>query len=599
MQSLKHSVVIVEDEGLIAADLQGRLEKVGYRVPAVAGTAAAALEAIREQSPDLILMDIRLQGSVDGIQVAEQVRQDFDIPVVYLTAYEDRKTLERASQTQAFGYIKKPIDSASLQGSIEMAISKHRHERYLRQQRDWFSASFAAVPDAVLVTDASRIICYVNPIAEKLLGCNGSDALGKPLSELFRLSDRNGRLVDDLIPAAMVNGSPVSFPLHIWLEAGNGRRCAIEGTVTPRLRDGCADGAVVSFKDVTLRRFEEEQSRADNKHDALSRLADGIAGHLDLDLSVVAEETTRLLNLVPSDSSFRSTAETIESAALDALGVTSWLRAFGQDREIKPQMIQVNGVLQDLEKSWREMLPGLSVQFDPTPKAVHANSRELSRCLDMVLQHARWSLNPRHPVTLEASGMELEGLREWVRVRISYTSAKEDATALERVFDPSWDGNWDGLPFAYGLVRRMGGLSRARMLADKKVAFEIYLPSVDGAAAGASVPDGGERVILVIEPNAPVRRLLRDHFQLHGYAVLEAENCKNALALAERFSRPIQLAIVNPAEDDPYRESITGGLLDLKPGICVRVAGLTTAPELLDWANTALGLRALSAAGLT
>jgi CheY-like chemotaxis protein len=403
--------------------------------------------------------------------------------------------------------------------------------------------------------------------------------------------------VDDIMPAAMLQDAPVAFPPDIWLEAGNGRRCAIEGSVTPRLRDGRADGVVVSFKDVTLRRFEEEQSRQDSKHDALSRLADGIAGHLDLELSVVAEESTRLLNLVPSGSSFRATAETIESAALDALGVTSWLRAFGQDREIKPQMIQVNDVLRDLEKTWRELLPGLSVQLDPAPKAVHANSYELTRCLDMFLQHAHLSQNRRHPVTLQASGVELEGLTEWVRIRISYTSAKEDSAAVERVFDPSWDGNWDGLPFAYGLVRRMGGLSRARMLADKKVAFEIYLASVDVAAAGALIPDGEDRVILVIEPNAQTRRMLCDHFQLHGYAVMEAESSKSGLTLADQSPRPIQLAIVNPARDDPDRESITGRLLGLNPGICVRGIGLTTARELLDWAETALGLRILSAAG--
>jgi PAS domain S-box-containing protein len=593
----KHSVVIVEDEGLIAADLQGRLEKVGYRVPAVAGTAGEALEAIREKSPDLILMDIRLQGNVDGIQVAEQVRRDFDIPVVYLTAYEDRKTLERASQTQAFGYIKKPVDCASLQGSIEMAISKHRHERYLREQRDWFSASFAALPDVILVADVFGRIGYVNPVAEKVLGCKAADALGKPLTELLHLSDRNGRLVDDLMPSAILQDAPVAFPPDIWLEAGNGRRCAIEGSVTPRLRDGRADGVVVSFKDVTLRRFEEEQSRQDSKHDALSRLADGIAGHLDLELSVVAEESTRLLNLVPSDSSFRATAETIESAALDALGVTSWLRTFGQDREIKPQMIQVNDVLRDLEKTWRELLSGLSVQLDPAPRAVHANSQELTRCLVMFLQHAHLSQNRRHPVTLEVSRVELEGLTEWVRIRISYTSAKEDSIAVEHVFDPSWDGNWDGLPFAYGLVRRMGGLTRARMLPDKKVAFEIYLASVDVAVAGASIEHGEERVILVIDPNSETRRALHGYLEQHGYNVLEADSCNDALALVEQFGRPIQLALANPASDDPDRKALTARLKDLKPGICVRVAGLTTARELLDWAETALGMRILSAAG--
>jgi PAS domain S-box-containing protein len=607
METCEHSIVIVEDEGLIAADLQGRLERAGYRVPAVAGEAGEALEVIRAKSPDLILMDIRLRGNSDGIQVAEQVRRDFDIPVVYLTAYEDAKTLERASRTQAFGYIKKPIDSASLQGSIEMAISKHRHERYLREQRDWFSACFVAVPDAVLVTDGLGRICYLNPVAEELLGCNVSDALRKPSSGLLRIKHHNGRPVDDLVPVVMLQGTPVSFPVDTWLEAARGRRYAIEGTLAPRCREGRVDGVVVTFKDVTLRRFEEEQSRQDNKHNALSRLADGIAGHLDLELSVMAEESTLLLKALPSDSTLRSAAETIESAALDAFGVTCRLRAFGQEREIKPQVIQVNEVLSRLAETWHGTLPGFSVELDPEPRPVHADARELTRSLDLLLQHAHRLMIAGAGIRVMASRAELEGLDEWVRVRISYTSTSEDAAQLERVFDPSWDGNWEGLPFAYGITRRMGGLLCARIEADHNVVFEVYLPSIEVLATGAPHECDEQKVLLVIERNSEVRRLLHAYFEQHGYNVLEAGGCEEALLLAESFERPIGLVLANPAPDDKHRAELASRLVNLKPGICVRLiedyrekCGRTdelggetawrylTTRELLEWANDKL-----------
>src|SRR5579864_8059024 len=217
MESCERKIVIVEDEGLIAADLQGRLEREGYQVPGIAATGGEALQLVRAESPDLVLMDIRLAGELDGIQVADKVRQEFDVPVVYLTAYEDRETLQRASQTQAFGYIKKPIASASLQGSIEMAISKHRHERYLREQRDWLSASFSAVPDAVVVTDGSGRVCYLNPMAEQLTGCEVDRALGRSSYELLQFTYQDGRPVQDLVTAVMLEGAPVSLPADIWL----------------------------------------------------------------------------------------------------------------------------------------------------------------------------------------------------------------------------------------------------------------------------------------------------------------------------------------------------------------------------------------------
>lgn len=607
MGSREHKIVIVEDEGLIAIDLQRRLERAGYRVPAVAGTANEALEVIRAKSPDLILMDIRLQGNGDGIQVAEQVRRDFDIPVVYLTAYEDSKTLERASQTHAFGYIKKPIDSASLQGSIEIAISKHRHERLLREQRDWFSANFAAMPDAVLVADGAGRISYVNPVAEELFGCKVEDALGRPLYDVLRIKYRNGDPVDDLVPVALLQGAPVALPHDIYLEGGSGRRYAIEGTFAPRWREGGADGVVVTFKDVTLRRFEEQQARHDNKHDALARLADGVAGYLGLELSAVAEESLHLLSSLPVYSRLRPSAQNIKAAAQDALDMTGHLRAFGEEREIKPQMIQVNEVLSELEKTWGSSLPGLTVQLDPTPRPVHADLRELTRVLEVLLQHARHWAASRSPIAVGASGAEFDGLHEWVRIRVSYRTTGEDAEGLERAFDPSWDGNWDGLPFTYGVVKRMGGLLRAHMEPDKTVVFAVYLPSVEALAEGASMDGREEPALLVIERNSEVRRLLHAFFDQHGYQVLEAANGEEALLLAQEYERGIRLVIANPAADDKFRSELPARLLEFNAEVSIRLVQdyrkeeetgwhYLTKWELLEWANQALGTSARLAA---
>ena len=322
---------------------------------------------------------------------------------------------------------------------------------------------------------------------------------------------------------------------------------------------------------------------------------------------MVAEESHALLNSLPADSSLRSAAETIESAARDAFGVTCRLRAFGQEREIKPQVIQVNEVLSHLAKTWHGTLPGFAVELDPAPRPVHADARELTRCLDVLLRHAHHLMISGGGIRLTASGAELEGLDEWVRIRISYTSSSEDAAQLERVFDPSWDGNWEGLPFAYGITRRMGGLLCARIEADKKVVFELYLPSIEVLATGAPTKCEEHKVLLVIERNSEVRRLLHAYFEQHGYNVLEAGNSEEALLLAGSFEPPIGLVIANPATDDKHRPELAARLVELKPGICVRLIEgyreecrkkdelggepfwrhLTTR-ELLEWANDTL-----------
>jgi len=603
MESCERKIVIVEDEGIIAADLQGRLERAGYQVPGVAASGGEALQIIRTQAPDLVLMDIRLAGELDGIQVAEKVRSEFNIPVVFLTAYEDRETLQRASQTQAFGYIKKPIASASLQGSIEMAISKHRQERYLREQRNWLTASFSSMPDAVLVTDTSGRICYLNRMAEELTGCLVDNALGRSSGELLAFTYQDGSRVQDPVPVAMLEGKPVSLPNDIWLRGPGEVRRAIEGTAAPRVQDGHVQGVVVVFQDVTLRRFELEQSCQEKKHEALSRLADGISGQLQLELSTVAEESTRIIKSLPAACTWLPSVQTIESAAREAFAVTSQLRAFAHEREIEPGLIQVNEILKRLEAVWKGALPGLVLDLDADQRPVQADSRELTRAIDLIFQHAHHWMDAGCGAAIAASSAELEGLENWLRIRITYTSTGEDATAIERVFDPSWDGNWEGLPFVYGLIKRMGGLISART-EEGKVIFDIYLPSVKVAAAGLPLEHSDKPAILLVDANAEARRVLHTHFEQHGYNVLEACDCNDALLLAQSSEQPIRLVLANPDKEDQRRADLVGTLVNDKPGIHLRIfegyqeqqhaleSRNLTKWDLLEWANGVLGAAA-------
>jgi len=608
MESRECKIMIVEDEGLIAADLQGRLEHAGYTVPAIADSADEALRAIRETSPDLVLMDIRIKGDMDGIDVAEKVRREFDVPVVYLTAYEDRGTLERASRTQAFGYIKKPIASASLQGSIEMAISKHKHERYLREQRNWFSASFAAVPHAVVVTDGAGCVSYINPVAEELTGWKADNALNVPTTKVLQLFEqRDGRAVEDFVPVAMLQGQMTPLPAGIGLRDRSGRNYAVEGSIAPKFRDGRVDGTVIVFRDVTLTRFDEKLSRQDDKQGALVRMAEGIARRLDLELGVVAEESARLLDSLSFDSALRDTAETIEKAALEAFAVSGRLQAFARQPDMHIRQVRINDVLLRLEDAWKRLMPTFTLSPDPDPRPVQADPWQMTRVLVTVLLHARNSVKTGAAVELSVSRPEIDAMREWVRIRVEYTTRDEDAAALERAFEPSWSSDSEGLPLAYRRIREMGGLFTARMEQDHHIQFEIFLPQVQIEAAGATVPEPAQPAILLVEPNPEVRRVLHAHFARHGYLLLETESCEEALLLAHLYEGLIPLAIAHPAKGDWARADLAAKLSAIKPEIAVRLlagywedCGAPGSPawdatcryltkwDLLEWANRAI-----------
>ncbi|BDZ67863.1 response regulator [Methanobacterium ferruginis] len=130
------SIMLVEDEIIVAADVKLRLESMGYQVLGIVDNGEEAIKTAGEKKPNLVLMDIVLKGEMDGIEAAQKIRELYDIPIIYLTAYSDEKTLERAKVTEPFGYVLKPFEDREIQSAIEMALYKHKMEKKLKESEE-------------------------------------------------------------------------------------------------------------------------------------------------------------------------------------------------------------------------------------------------------------------------------------------------------------------------------------------------------------------------------------------------------------------------------------------------------------------------------
>lgn len=134
----KINILIVEDEAIVARDIQQSLRKSGYNVTEIVASGEMALKSIAEFQPDLIMLDIMLKGSMSGVDVSEVVKKNYNIPVIFLTAYADQSTLERAKVTEPFGYIIKPFKEIDLHTTIEMALYKHKKILDIKTERDLY-----------------------------------------------------------------------------------------------------------------------------------------------------------------------------------------------------------------------------------------------------------------------------------------------------------------------------------------------------------------------------------------------------------------------------------------------------------------------------
>ena len=260
----KTAILIVEDEAIVAADLAGKLRQLGYKVAGITAQGAEAVALAERLSPHLVLMDIQLEGPMDGIETAQAIRDRQDVPVIYLTAHSDAATLSRAKLSGPFGYILKPFDERELATQIELALYKHQAERQLREQREWLRVTLTSIGDAVIATDAAGRISFLNPVAESLTGWKAEEAMDRNIPEVFRIvNEQTGQALEDPVARVLRERCAVALANHTGLVTRDGRTVPIEDSAAPIL-DAAAKviGAVLVFHDVTEKRRAENALRA-------------------------------------------------------------------------------------------------------------------------------------------------------------------------------------------------------------------------------------------------------------------------------------------------------------------------------------------------
>jgi diguanylate cyclase (GGDEF)-like protein/PAS domain S-box-containing protein len=260
-------ILVVEDESIVAADIQDRLEALGYEVPATVGWGEKAVEMAGALRPDLVLMDIQLKGRMDGVEAADQIRQRFGIPVVYLTANADHPTVQRAKVTEPFGYVIKPFEERELHTTIEVALYKHRAEQTLKESEERYRLLVELSPEAILVQSDGKIV-YANPAAASLFGAEGVDTLlGLGVADFVHLDHRENFLARE--NHLKENQQPnLKAEKFVRLD---GQVRDIEVVLASVTYEGRPATQILT-RDITERRRAEEQLLHDAFHDSLTGL---------------------------------------------------------------------------------------------------------------------------------------------------------------------------------------------------------------------------------------------------------------------------------------------------------------------------------------
>jgi PAS domain S-box-containing protein len=237
--------MLIEDDGVIARDLQDTLVELGFRVTGIATNADDALSLASRDTPDVALVDIRIQGPRDGIDTADELYKKHHVPVVFLSAYADGVTVARAKRASPFGYLVKPFRAAEIKTSIEVALYHAKMQRALAERQLWFETTISSLEDAIICTDKDDRVQLMNRAAEQLTGWSADDARGTPFKKVVELETP---LVDAGRKTAAAAEDDV---LGTLVRRRGGGETVVSRRHAPIVADGQTFGAVMVLRDTS------------------------------------------------------------------------------------------------------------------------------------------------------------------------------------------------------------------------------------------------------------------------------------------------------------------------------------------------------------
>lgn len=244
-------ILIVEDEGLTAMELQRKLKSMGYDVPTFAFSGREAIIKAEELKPDLILMDIILKGQIDGITAAEEISKHQDIPIIYLTAHGDDNTRKRAGNTVSYAYLLKPFDEEELQKNIDQALYQHHLDKTMEKD-PFLDKKIKKTGGAVIITDKDGIVQFMNYNASYITGWDKEEGIGKKIDEIFELHLKKTASISKNPVLDLLKNKTAEIKGRSWLKTISGSYVPIDYMIAP-IKDSEVDivGSTLIFKDIT------------------------------------------------------------------------------------------------------------------------------------------------------------------------------------------------------------------------------------------------------------------------------------------------------------------------------------------------------------
>ena len=550
----KPRILIVEDERIVAEDIHRTLRNFGYDVASIVYSGREAIEKAEENTPDLVLMDIKLRGDMDGVEAAKRIRDRFDIPVVYITALAEDSVLQRAKITEPFGYIHKPIGEKELHSSIEIALYKHGMERKLRESEERYRNLVEMMSDVIYSLDKEGKITSVNKAIKTMFGFEPEEVIGRNFTE-FAIKEAVEKAREDF--KQIREGKSITS--ETTMIDKKGKLHNVESSSTPMIKDGKVVGSQGIVRDITDRKqMEKERERLQAQLVQSEKMA-GI-GTLT---SGIAHEFNNLLQIVRGHTEFAQRTKRAKDMeeALDivlnssdkAVRIIRDLLAFSREEAPEKELCDITEQIEAVLSLIKEQLEKRNIEvvkkYRKIPK-IEANKGEIQQVFLNMVTNARDSMLPKGG-KLEIRVKQVKG-----NVEVSFTDKGEgiEKENLGKVFEPFYttkgavggdnkiQGVGLGLSVSYGIVKRHGGTIEVDSEAGKGTTFTIKLPLKGEENKKVKAKDKEKKKrkkpepmnILVVDDEEDICKMFTKWLSVEGYKVKSTLTGKEAINLVKK-----------------------------------------------------------------
>lgn len=530
-------ILIVEDERISAEEMRRSLEYMGYAVTSIVSSGEGAVKEAESSRPDLILMDVKLKGRIDGVEAAKRIRARDDIPIIYITALSDKQTLERIKETEPLGYVHKPIEDKELYTAIEMALWRHKMERRLKESEERFRSIFEGSRDAVFIAGEDSRFVEVNEAASALTGYSKAELLKMSIPDLHEGDDLN---VYNKYFKRIMKGEAVTTVAKILRKDGS--KLDVEFS-NKRITIGGIPFMHTVARDITERKKAEKEKERLQKQLIHSEKMAGI-GTLT---SGIAHEFNNLLQIIKGHTEYakktgkpqdiQEAFNVVISNTERARKIVKDMQAFAEQELSKMERADITEILESVLSLTAEQLVKQDVKVVKKYQRIpllQVNRGEMEQVfLHMVT-------NARDAMMHKGGKLEIKTRRIKGNVEISFSDTGEgiERENLGRVFEPFYTtkgpfgkskipGIGLGLSVSYGIVKRHGGTIDVQSQAGVKTTFTLRFPLEREKQEGSmrmdkekeESPDLQPMNILIVDDEEEICRTMTKWLSLEGHNV--------------------------------------------------------------------------------